>query len=207
MLTRPQVRFPEPGWRTRLREHVERLQASYGADLEVRLGGPSTEARLRKAEKAVGVPLPEELRSLLGELDGARFDFTAVVAADQLSAWTEGLRAWQAPRAGGPMLPDVSPDAVVAIGHDSSDNYYGLRLDGPHRHSIVYFCHDPPGWEHRFTGIGPFLEALLVRAEAAAGWRRAEGAAGKPIDDAPWNRAARALELEIDPGLVRTRED
>jgi hypothetical protein len=73
-------------------------------------------------------------------------------------------------------------------------------------HEVVLECRDGPD-EHRFTNLGTFLDASFVRAYADASHRKAEVDAGDDLDDRPWVDAARALELRIDPKMIRTRED
>ena len=62
-LPRPEIRFPEPGWRERLLENAARAERA-GLDLKVELAPGASDEALARLESSVG-RLPQDLRELL----------------------------------------------------------------------------------------------------------------------------------------------
>jgi NifU-like protein involved in Fe-S cluster formation len=100
------------------------------------------------------------------------------------------------------LLP-IAAVAGPSFGNDYVGSYRFLP-DEPHE---VILAPREGSEEHRFTNLGTFLDAMLVRAYAGALHRKAEVDQGDDLDEEPWVLASRELELRIDPKLLRTRED
>lgn len=96
--------------------------------------------------------------------------------------------------------------ANAVSGYFANDYVGSYEFKPGEAHEVVLACRDGDE-EHRFTTLGCFLASALVRAWAEASHRKAEVDAGDDLDDTPWLEAARALELRIDPKMLRTRED
>ncbi len=150
--------------------------------------------------------LPEPLQQLYSRTDGLGLGFVDVIPALEVQSHTDWIRGedWAAIPA-----DDLQQyrHIFLPFARDGCDNYYVYVPASGISHCVVYLCHDPPGWEHRFTSMETFLDAMLARAYAAALHRKAELEAERYLDDTPWLQAARALEMQIDPRLLRTRED
>jgi hypothetical protein len=101
-----------------------------------------------------------------------------------------------------PLAQVAKSPAGFAFASDYAGAY--AFAEGPHE---VVLRGEEPGEEHRFSTLGTFLDAALVRAWAAALHRKAELEAGDDIDDSAWVLAARETELRIDAKMLRTRED
>ena len=101
------------------------------------------------------------------------------------------------------LAPLGAVPATLAFASDLAGTY---RLVAGEVHEVALDAAEA-GEEHRFTTLGAFLESALVRAFAEALHRKAEVDAGDDLDEEPWLAAARALELRIDPKMLRTRED
>jgi hypothetical protein len=204
-LPRPGLGFPDAGWRERFQAFVE-AAARAGLELEAGLGSGATAGDLAGLESAVGA-LPAELRALLAAANGGRIGHLALHPARKVAQLTPGLRARASglERSAG-NLDDVAGSDLVAFAADISGNTYAARPGSP-AHVVVCVTGDRSAAEHRFTTVGCFLESALVRAYAAALHRKAEAEAGDDLDDTPWLDAARRLETEIDPTMLRTRED
>ncbi len=98
------------------------------------------------------------------------------------------------------------PLAAVA-GPSFANDYVGSYRFLPGEPHEVALAPREGNEEHRFTSLGTFLQAMLVRAYAGALHRKAELDNGDDLDDDPWVVASREIELRIDPKLLRTRED
>src|SRR5260370_695261 len=99
--------------------------------------------------------------------------------------------------------PDINREDLLTFADDSCGNYYCYVLTKIASHRVIYMCHDPFGAQLRYSSLATFLDAQLVWGYASA-WHRKVEIEGPYIDDKPWMDAARALEAQIDPSVVRT---
>lgn len=194
-IPRPDLEFPRAGWLDRYKHYCEEA-----ATLGVEVGWS-------QAPTAVGIPdLEGELKALYAETDGLGLGFVDILSLEEMEVATDWIRGqdWAAV-----VARDLQRyrATFLPLARDGADNYYVYLPDPEAPHRVIYLCHDPPGWEHRFSTLATFLDAQLARAYAQGLHRIAELEAGDYLDDAPWLAAARTLERQIDPMLLRTRDD
>ncbi len=173
----PSLLFPEEGWLDRLVAFVRDANAN-GLELEAHLEPGASADALAAAPAIQGA-----LRELYARANGGRIGHIHFLPASAVAPGRDGHLRFANDLAGS----------------------WSFAASGPHQ--VVLESRDGPEEQHAFTTLGAFLESALVRAWADASHRKAEVEAGDDLDDRPWVDAARALELRIDPQMIRTRED
>lgn len=205
-LPRPALGFPDAGWRDRLEAAVAEAERG-GLALACELAPPADRRALEALEVSLG-PLPRGLRALLEGADGGRLGHLALHGARKIQELTPAMRARWSGVDGRASLEGVPSSALFAFAQDLEGSTWAVREAPPGAaHAVVYLSEFGLPVEHRFATVGTFLESALARAHAAALHRQAESREGDDLDDGPWLEAARRAEAEIDPRMLRTRDD
>ena len=134
---------------------VEVIEAALAADADLELEPPASPAEIAEIEAEVGVPLPGELRALLGRT-GA---IAGSLAADVID-FTGGGE--------GTDFLGMFPHPLEIAG-DGYGNFWVVDLlPGAHDRAAVFFaCHDPPVLLFQSASIAEFLhEAFRMPGES-----------------------------------------
>jgi hypothetical protein len=206
VIPRPALGFPRPSWLARHDAYVE-AAAREGLRLGARAPARPPE-ELRETERVIGTPFPEELRLLYATANRLRLGFVSVMPLERLPEEVPWVRGDTSPDEWAGCIPAGVPRRdLLAFADDACGNFYAYVLTPGAAHRVIYVCHDPCGAEHRFSTLATFLDAWMARAYASAAHEKIEREAGVPVDPKPWMDAARALEMEMDPAIVRTIDD
>jgi hypothetical protein len=206
VIPRPELGFPRPSWLARYDAYVE-AAARDGLRLGARAPASPPE-ELRETERAIGTRFPEELRLLYATTNRLPLGFVSVMPLQRLSKEVPWVRGDTSPDGWADCIPAGVPrHALLAFADDACGNFYAYVLAPGAPHRVIYLCHDPCGAEHRFSTLATFLDVWMARAYASAAHEKIEREAGAFVDPKPWTDAARALEREIDPAIMRTIDD
>lgn len=146
---------------------------------------PATEAQLQELEKALGVPLPPDLRALYFQHNGMK---ERGELPFRLLTTKEAAKTHRA-------LRRLFPDEIRFFWTDDESNYAGLYVSGPAAGRICLIDHEEPDTSPVCRSLAVFYQALRVAAEAGQDAYELREAMGEPASEGTAEEQAADLAL------------